>query len=391
MQYRPICRSLLVAAASVIFTSNILQAQTALPSMPASPLPHRVEAPGPGAPPRPEPLAEAKLIPQPKNDQELAAAIKRLGDDLAASGRFSGSILLAVEGKLLLNDAWGEANRQTRVPNTSDTSYDVGSIGKQFTQIAILQLAEAGKVSLDETFGKYLTTYPNSEIAGKVTIRQLLGHNSGMGDFFANITPETDLNSLRQLKDYLPLFGQTPLEFEPGAQTRYSNTGYIVLGMVVEAVSGEDYYKYIEDHILKPAGMTHSGFFDRSHLPSTVAHSYEDGKDVTSRHDVRGSPAGGLYASTGDLLRLVQAIDAGKLIKPESVKVLHELLPRPPNAPRLAHEPKFMAFGGSPGVNAELLVDSSGRYTRIILCNASPPMAMSVGAAIREWTIQMPK
>src|SRR5207253_1337852 len=103
-------------------------------------------------PPRPEPLAEAKLIPQPKNDQELAAAMKRLGDELAPSGRFSGSVLLAVDGRPLLNDAWGEANRETKVPNTPDTSYDVGSIGKLFTQIAILQLVEAGKVSLDETF-----------------------------------------------------------------------------------------------------------------------------------------------------------------------------------------------------------------------------------------------
>ena len=347
---------------------------------------------GPGAPP--QPFAEAKAIAPPKNDQELAAAIKQLADKLASTGRFSGSILLSADGKALVDNAWGAADREHKIANTATTAYDVGSIGKLFTQIAVLQLLDAGKLSLDDTFGKYLTDYPDHEIASKVTIRQLLLHSSGMGDIFDRITPETKIGSITELKGFLPLFIGKPLEFEPGSNHRYSNAGYIVLGMVVEAVSGENYYSYIKAHLLAPAGMARSGFFDRSHLPSFVAHSYEDGNDVTGTHAGRGSPAGGLQASSGDLLRLVQAINAGKLISKGSVKVLREMIPRPPEAPAPSDETKLMAYGiegGAPGVSAQLVIDPTGRYTRVILCNGGPPMASSMGATIREWVKLMSK
>ena len=329
-----------------------------------------------------------------ENDAELAAAVKQLGIKLAASGRFSGSVLLAVDGKPLLSEAWGNADAENKIPNTPETSYDIGSIGKLFTQIAILQLIDGGKLKLDDPFGEYLTNYPNPQVAGKVTIRQLLLHQSGMGDFLEDITPETNLTALRQLRDFLPLFQQKPLDFAPGTQTHYSNTGYLVLGVIVEAVSGSDYYKYVEKHILQPAGMTHAGFFDRTNLPPNVAHSYDDGKDVTKLHPLHSSSAGGLQASTGDLLRLVQALDAGKLLQKESVKLLRDLIPHPPNAPAPADESKLEGYGiagGAPGVSAQLAIDPAGHYTRIILCNSTPPMAMSMGATIGAWLKLRPK
>lgn len=336
----------------------------------------------------PAPFPEARPIPQPTNDDELGAAIKQLAAQLASSGKFSGSVLVAADGTILVDNAWGEADREHKIANTSDTSFDIGSIGKLFTQIAVLQLVEAGKLSVNDAFGKYLTSYPNRDIAGKVTIRQLLLHTSGMGDFLENITPGTNPASFRGLRDLLPLFAQKPLEFPPGSQTRYSNTGYVVLGMVVEAVSGEDYYTYVEQHILKPAGMTHSGFFDRTKLPAAVARNYDEAKDVTTLHMVRGSPAGGLHASAGDLFRMVQAVDAGKLITKDSVKILRGLIPQRPDAPSPVDGTKLEAYGiagGAPGVSAQLAIDAMGRYTRIVLCNGSPPMAMSMAATIGEW------
>jgi CubicO group peptidase (beta-lactamase class C family) len=341
----------------------------------------------------PQPFPEAKSTAPPKTDDELATAINRLAVELAAAGRFSGSVLVVVDGKPLVDNAWGEADRENHLPNKPETSFDIGSIGKLFTQIAILQLMEAGKMALDEPFGKYLTNYPNRDIAAKVTVRQLLLHTSGMGDIFDRAAPENDFSSMHQLNDFLPLFAHKPVEFAPGTQTHYSNAGYIVLGLVVEAVSGEDYYKYVEEHVLKPAGMRRSGFFDRSHLPPTVAHSYDDGSDVTRVHPVRGSSAGGLQASAGDLWRLVQAIDGGRLVKSESVKALRGLIPHPPTALRI-DESKLRGYGiagGAPGVSAQLAIDPTGRYTRIILCNVSPPMAMSMAATINEWIKQMPK
>ena len=346
---------------------------------------------GPDSPPAPFP--EASAIPQPTNDQELAAAINRLAHDLAAVDRFSGSILLSVDGKPLVDGAWGNADRATKTANTTDTAYDIGSIGKLITQVAILQLADAGKLSLEDTIAKHLPDYPNKEVAGKVTVRQLLLHQSGIADLFSRITPDTKFDTMVELKDFLPLFAGKPLEFEPGSTTHYSSSGYIVLGLIVEAVSGQKYSEYVNEHILKVAGMDHSGFFDRTHLPASVAHSYEGQQDVTAMHPRKGTSAGGMQASTRDLFRLVEAINSAKLIKPESIPVLRSFLPRPPTAPAPADATKLMAYGiegGAPGVSAQLVIDPTGRYTRVILCNASPPMAMSMGATIREWINKMP-
>jgi len=347
---------------------------------------------GPGM--APPPFPEAKDIPAPKNGADLAAAITKLGDDVSAANRFSGAVLVAVDGNPLIEKAWGLADRERKVENTAETSFDVASLGKLFTQIAVLHLAEAGKLSLDERFGKYLPDYPNRDVAGKVTLRQLLLHTSGMGDFVDAVRDEAKAKSLRTLKDFVPLFANEPLAFEPGSQMRYSNAGYVVLGRVIEAITGEDYYRYIETHILAPAGMKHSGFFDRSHLPPTVARSYDKGVDVTGQHAVRGSPAGGLQASVGDLLRLVQAIDAGKLLSKESIQILRDFIPHPPDAPPPSDPGRLTAYGivgGAPGVSAQLSVDPSGRYVRIVLCNASPPMAMSMAATIGEWLKQLPR
>ncbi len=412
MSSTPLTKLAVFISACVVCGSTHLQAEQPPPdsagataqSGAASPRdsgPHQVQQapgapvlhPGPDGPPPPQPFAEAKSIPQPKNDEELAAAIKKLADTLAAPGRFSGSILLANNGKTLVDNAWGRADREQRIGNTPDTAYDVGSIGKLFTQIAIFQLVEKGKLSLDDIFGKYLTDYPDSDIAGKVMIRHLLLHSSGMGDIFDQPGSE-NLGTITELAGFLPLIAHKPLAFEPGSGNRYSNAGYVVLGMVVESVSGENYYSYIKAHVLEPAGMARSGFFDRKHLPASVAHSYEDGKDVTGVQPERGCPAGGLQASASDLLRLVQAIDAGKLISKESLKLLRDMIPHPPNAPPHADETRLTAYGiggGAPGVSAGLSIDPTGRYTRVVLCNAGPPMAMSMGAAISEWIKQMPK
>lgn len=340
------------------------------------------------------PFPEAKAIAPPKNAVELAAAIKKLAGELADSGKFSGSILIAVDAKILLQEAWGTADREGKTANTHETAFDVGSIGKVLTQIAILQLVEAGKIKLDDAIGKYLPDYPNRDTAGQITIRQLLLHISGLPDFLDHITPDAPLKSMRELKDFLPLFAQKLLDFPPGSANRYSNSGYIVLGLVIEAVSGESYFSYVKDKILAPAGMTHSGFFDREHLPSTVARSYDGDHDVLDMHAARGSSAGGLQASAGDLFRLVQAMDAGKLLSPESVEALRGLIPRPPDAPPPSDDRKLVGYGivgGAPGVSTQLSIDPTGKYTRVILCNGSPPMAMAMAAAIREWIEQMPK
>ncbi len=341
----------------------------------------------------PQPFPQAAQIPPPKNEIELAAAISKLGDQLAAEEKFSGAVLLAVDGKRLVEKAGGLADRTAKLPNTTETSFDIASIGKLFTQIAIFQLHQAGKISLDEPFAKYLKDYPNAEVAGKVTVRQLLMHSSGIGDIAAPGVRETKAGALRSLKDFVPLFAREPLAFEPGSQKRYSNAGYVVLGRVIEEISGEDYYQYIENHILAPAGMNHSGFYSRTELGPNVARSYDGDTDVTRKHWVRGTPAGGLQATVGDLLRFIEAIDTAKLIEKDFIPVVRDMIPRPPSAPQPSDPNRLMAYGvsgGAEGVNAQLNIDAIGRYVRIVLCNNSPPMASQMSTTIGEWLKQLP-
>lgn len=125
-----------------------------------------------------------------------------------------------------------------------------------------------------------------------------------------------------------------------------------------------------------------------------MAHSYEDKEDVTSMHPRRGSPAGGLQATASDLYRLVEAVNSGKLIKPESINVIRSLVPAPPNSPPPGNSEKLTAYGiqgGAPGVNSQLAIEPTGRYTRVVLCNSGPPMASVMGATIRAWINGMPK
>ena len=150
------------------------------------------------------------------------------------------------------------ADRERKVPNTLTTRFRIGSMNKMFTAVAILQLAQAGKLKLDDPFGKYLTDYPNKELASKVTLHQLLTHTGGTGDIFG---PDFDTHrtELKTLQDYVKLYGNRGPEFPPGSKWVYSNYGFILLGLVVEKVSGQNYYDYVNTHIYDVAGMNNSG------------------------------------------------------------------------------------------------------------------------------------
>src|SRR5437899_13054039 len=159
----------------------------------------------------------------------------------AAEKNFSGVVLLAENGNPILLRAWGDGIRV-------DTKFNLGSINKIFTQVAIGQFAASGKLALTDTIRKHLPDYP-SPVADKITIQQLIEHKSGLGDFFGPEYLAAPPSSLRKLSDYLLLFVNKPLEFEPGTSQRYSNAGYIVLGLIIEAITRQSYYDYVREHV----------------------------------------------------------------------------------------------------------------------------------------------
>src|SRR4051812_19076663 len=256
--------------------------------------------------PRPPDLAFPRLT-----EAGALAALSARAEELAKKDRFSGVVLVARHGKVLLQKPLGRANRETGAPNTLDTQFRLGSMNKMFTAVATLQLVEAGKLALDDPIGKFLPDYPNQDVASKVTVRNLLTHTGGTGDIFGSEFEKNRL-TLREHGDYLKLYGARGLTHEPGAEFRYSNYGFVLLGAVIEKVSGLSYYDYVRSHVFQPAGMTATDSLPESEAVPNRSAGYmkANGRWVpnTDTLPVRGTSAGGGYSTAGDLLRFAQAL-----------------------------------------------------------------------------------
>ena len=305
-------------------------------------------------------------------------------DSLAKLDQFSGVVLVARNGAPLFEHAYGMADRESKRPNDLETSFNLGSINKLFTQIAIRQLAAApvgaqhgAPLNIDSSLGRAWPDYPNPGVRN-VTIRQILEHTSGIqGNVFA-APPGKTRHDVRTLADYFELFKNEPLQFAPGTREQYSNAGYIVLGLLIERLSGENYYDYVRRHILEPAGMTRTASWPVDSLPPNTAIGYTKGGEraaeggegaaLTRNTELlpgRGSSAGGGYSTAHDLLRLLNALRAHKIDQaPEAGMV--------------------GIAGGAPGLNAAMEGDLEGGYDVIVLANLDPPAAGQVSRLIRQ-------
>ncbi len=327
--------------------------------------------------PRPPDLA----IPRLTEAGALAALSARAGE-LAKMDRFSGAVLVARHGKILLQKAWGLANRETGAPVTLDTRFSLGSMSKMLTAVATLQLVQTGKIALDDPIGKYLTGYPNQDVATKVTVRHLLTHTGGTGDFFGPGFEKNRL-TLRELSDYVKLYGSRGLDGEPGQRFRYSNYGFILLGVLIERVTGMSYYDYVQSRILQPAGMTATDSLPESAAVPGHATGYtRRGSTWVPNTDLlpwRGTSAGGGYSTVGDLLRFTQALESGKLIS--QTLFAEATTPRQGDYGygfEVKGEGALRSYGhsgGFLGVNGDLRVFPRLGYVVISLGNLDPPAA----------------
>jgi D-alanyl-D-alanine carboxypeptidase len=293
-------------------------------------------------------------------------------DTLATEDTFSGSVLIAENGIPIFSHACGLASKSFNVPNRIDTKFNIGSINKVFTGIAVRRLAAEGKLSLDDPIKKFLPDYPNADAAAKVTVRHLLDMTSGIGDFFGDRYEAADKEKIRTLEDYLPLFADKPLNFEPGARNMYSNGGYIVLGLIVAKASGRDYYDYIRDAVFKPAGMLETDWFYKdAAVPNRAVGYSENGPARKSNYATlpgRGSSAGGGYSTAADLLKFTVALQKGVFGAA---------------APEL--QGGFGIAGGAPGLNAAVEYDGQRGYAIIVMANLDPPAATNLARQIRSW------
>src|SRR4051794_886658 len=341
------------------------------------------------ATPRPPDLAIPRL-----NEADALAALTARAGEQAKKDEFSGVVLVARRGEILLQKAWGLANRETKTPNTLDTRFRIGSMNKMFTSVATLQLVEAGKLALDEPIGKYLPDYPNKDVATKVTVRHLLTHTGGTGDIFG---PDFDKNrlTLREHGDYLKLYGARGPDHEPGGEFRYSNYGFVLLGALIEKVTGMSYYDYVQSKIYQPAGMSSTGSLTEAEAVPNRSVGYMKGKSGwepnTDTLPWRGTSAGGGYSTAGDFLRFAQALESGKLISKASLAAATT-----PNKESygfgfgIKGEGPLRGYGhggGAPGMNGELQIYPQLGIVVICLSNLDPPAATRL---VDFFTLRMP-
>jgi CubicO group peptidase (beta-lactamase class C family) len=332
-------------------------------------------------------------IPRMSEADALAATRARVAD-LAKKGRFSGTVLVAKNGKILYSEAVGLADREAHIPNRLDTKFNLGSMNKMFTAVSVAQLAQQGKLRPSDPLGKFLPDYPNVETRS-VTIEQLLTHTGGTGDIFG---PEFDAHipELKDPKDYIALYGKRAPRFPPGSRFGYSNYGYVLLGAVIEKVSGQSYYDYVRSHVYKPAGMTGSdSYFKNDKIPGmAVGYTSEEGpalQDNYATRPMRGSPAGGGYSTALDLLRFATALTSQELLNAEYTALVTTGKTDSPGRGKYGWgfgdttEGGVRVFGhggGAPGINAELRVQPVSGYVVTVMANLDPPAATRLSAFI---------
>jgi CubicO group peptidase (beta-lactamase class C family) len=264
-----------------------------------------------------------------------------------------------------------------------DTKFRVGSMDKMFTSIAILQLVDAGKLQLTDTVGTLLPGYKNQDVADHVTVRQLLTHTGGTGDIFG---PEFDQHraSLKELADYVRLYENRAPLFTPGERFDYSNYGFVLLGAIIEHVTGMSYYDYVQKAIFTPAGMNDTGFLPENVQVAGRSQGYMkvEGTWVpnTATLPYRGTSAGGGYSTGNDLLRFGQSLQGGTLL---SAAMLEQATSDQVKGYGYGFfvigqgsQRRYGHGGGAEGMNGELRVShQSNGYIIVALSNFDPPSA----------------
>jgi CubicO group peptidase (beta-lactamase class C family) len=321
-------------------------------------------------------------------DQEIVEELKRYLEKLAGADKFSGTILLAKDDSILFKGAYGLASKRFNVPNRIDTKFNLGSMNKMFTAVAVAQLVEKKKLSYEDLAGKYLdSSWIQKKTAEKVQIKHLLTHTSGLGNFFNDTYEKTSRLLLREIDDWKPLVKDGKPKFEPGTRWSYSNTGMFLLGAIIEKASGMGYYDYIREYISKPTGMINSDCYEMDRPVPNLAIGYykkytDKGFDWYNNiflHTIKGGPAGGGFSTVEDLFGFARALMGNQLIGKESVELLTTAKPllNSPNygygfsVKKIGDETIVGHSGGFAGISSVLQIYKKNGYIYAIMSNYS--------------------
>ena len=326
------------------------------------------------------PTAEPELAAQEQPaehhiDREVVNRLSRYFAEAAEAGEFSGVALFARNEQVLFHRAYGQASRRYNVANTVHTRFNLASASKMFTAVVIAKLVEEGQLTYEDRIGTYLSPHWVSEEVGeKVHIEHLLSHTSGLGHYW----DEWDCygNTIRTLAGYKQLISDD-LAFEPGTSWQYSNTGFLLLGVIIEKVTGRSYYDVVRDVVLEPSGMADAGFYEIDEpYPNLATGYFKEGSKIKNNlllHGVKGSSAGGAWSTAADLHRFFLALEADRLISAETREVLWTSKPM---SARYGYGFETTGGwvghrGGFPGISALARYYPDSGHTVIVLSNYS--------------------
>lgn len=332
--------------------------------------------------------------------EDFAPRFEAIVAEYIAGNQFSGSVLVERDGEILLNGAYGWANREWKVPTTTGTRYRIGSLTKQFTAAAILLLEERGLLRTDDLLTKHL---PDSPAAwGEITVFHLLTHTSGIPNFTSFPDFASTQANRAGLDDLIRRFQGKPLDFAPGTQWNYSNSGYVLLGAVIQKVSGQSYAQFLDEHFFEPLGMRSTGYdYNALILPLRASgYTYTNGYFSNAAFTDMSVPfsAGALYSTTGDLLVWQKALASGKVLSAPSLeKMTTSVTNRYAMglfSARLNGRQAWFHGGAIAGFQSELDYYPDPRLTVIVLGNVSTTavadIALHLGGLVLGRAVVLP-
>ncbi|MDQ3920426.1 MAG: serine hydrolase [Acidobacteriota bacterium] len=317
--------------------------------------------------------------------QEVAPKLAEYMDALAAQGRFSGAALVAREGKVIFSRAYGMANYELGVPNTTETKFRIGSMTKPFTATAVMLLQERGRLSVQDSICKYVSRCPAAW--QPITLRHLLSHTSGLAkqekaaDYLKTaMLPMTVAQLVEGLKN-------RPPDFKPGERFDYNNNGYVLLGHVIERASGRSYETFMRENLFAPLGMNDTGYDRHEPVIKGRAAGYvrEGAALLNAAYIDQSQPfaAGALYSTAGDLLRWDQALYTEKLLPRKTLEEVFTPAAGPYGygwfVTRQFGRRLLWHGGGTPGFAADLLRFPDDRVTVVILSNLESAPVLRMG------------
>jgi len=327
-----------------------------------------------------------------KTERDALAALQSELERATTADEFSGTVVIARCGVPIFERAYNRADRENGVANTLATSFNVGSMNKMMTSVAIMRLVQDGRLRLTDTVGKHIPDYPNRAIADNVTIEHLLTHTGGTGDIFDDDWQDYRL-TLRTHDDYLKRFGKRAPTHAPGARFQYSNYGFVLLGAIIERVTGRTYFDAVSELVYARAHMTSTSSPIWNEPVGAIGYTRWLGPDLTTNVDVlpyRGMAAGGGWSTTRDMLAFANALTKHEFLDPEHTRMMTTGKVRVAPGVKYGYGIADMMIdgvrcighnGGYPGANGELLICESG-YTIAMLANFDPPAASRMASRI---------